>query len=137
MKMGTKREVAGSALIDAMIAIVVFSIGILGVVRLQSAAIGFSTDAKYRADAALLADALIGEMWSADPSTLAAQFTGSSGAGGARYAAWNTRVTQIPGGAGKVAFLTDGSVEVSVEWKAPGDQSGSVHRYVASTSIQR
>jgi type IV pilus assembly protein PilV len=43
-------------LLEALIAILIFSFGILGLVGLQANAINLSTDAKYRADAALLAN---------------------------------------------------------------------------------
>jgi type IV pilus assembly protein PilV len=131
-----RRGHAGSALLDAMISVVIFSVGILGVVKLQSAAITFSTDAKYRADAALLTDALIGEMWGASQATLAARFSGNAGSGGERYVAWNARVAQLPSGVGTVTVAGDGAVDVTVSWKAPGDASGDPHRYVSSTRIQ-
>jgi len=59
-----KSSQAGIALIEAMVAIFIFSIGILAVIGMQAVAVRTASDAKYRADAAFLADQVIGQMWS-------------------------------------------------------------------------
>ena len=46
------RRQGGFMLIEALIAILIFSIGILGIVGLQAAAVNQSTDARYRSEAA-------------------------------------------------------------------------------------
>ncbi|MGV8934225.1 MAG: type IV pilus modification protein PilV [Gallionellaceae bacterium] len=53
----------GSALLEALISILIFSMGILALLGLQAAAIKNSGDAKYRADATYLASQIIGQMW--------------------------------------------------------------------------
>ncbi len=53
----------GSALLEALVAILIFSIGIIALMGLQAASIKNSIDAKYRADAAYLANQIIGQMW--------------------------------------------------------------------------
>lgn len=53
----------GMALIEALVAILIFSVGVIGVLGLQALALKSSSDAKYRADAAFLANQLIGQMW--------------------------------------------------------------------------
>lgn len=53
----------GFALVEGLIAILIFSMGILALVGMQAAAIKTSTDAKYRADASYLANQVIGQMW--------------------------------------------------------------------------
>ena len=70
-----------------MIAVLVFSLGILGIVGLQAASIKASTDAKYRSEASLLANELIGRMWVSDrnQATLGASFASP---GGDAYQAW-------------------------------------------------
>ena len=57
------REQAGVMLLEALIAILVFSLGILSLVALQATSIKLVGDAKYRTDATLLANRLIGQMW--------------------------------------------------------------------------
>ena len=49
-------------LLEALIAILIFSLGILGIVGMQASAIGASRDAKYRTDAGMLANEVIGQM---------------------------------------------------------------------------
>lgn len=51
-------------LLEAMIAILIFSLGVLGIVGMQASAVAATRDAKYRTDASLLANQIIGEMWS-------------------------------------------------------------------------
>jgi len=76
------RRQSGVMLIEALIAILIFSIGILGIVGLQSSAVKASTDAKYRSEAALLANELIGRMWASDrtQATLQAAFASANSA---------------------------------------------------------
>jgi type IV pilus assembly protein PilV len=69
-------------LIEALIALLIFSVGILGIVGLQASAVNTSADAKYRSEAALLANELIGRMWVSDRTqlTLANNFKGGDAA---------------------------------------------------------
>lgn len=53
----------GSVLIEALVAVVVFSFGLLALISMQAAAVRSTTDAKYRADASFLANQIIGQMW--------------------------------------------------------------------------
>jgi type IV pilus assembly protein PilV len=53
----------GIVLLEALIAILIFSIGILGVVGLQAAMIKSTADAKYRAEASYIAQQRIGLIW--------------------------------------------------------------------------
>ena len=59
----TSAKQQGSVLLEGLIAILIFSMGILALVGLQAAAIKNSSDAKYRADASYLANQIIGQMW--------------------------------------------------------------------------
>jgi type IV pilus assembly protein PilV len=54
---------SGSVILEAMIAILIFSIGILGLVGMQTAAVSNVSDAKYRSEANFLANQIIGQMW--------------------------------------------------------------------------
>ena len=74
-------------ILEAMIALLVFSLGILGIVGLQAASIKASTDAKYRSEASLLANEVIGRMWVTD-RTLATLQGRFASPGGADYLSW-------------------------------------------------
>lgn len=64
MRLNSKKgKQSGSAILEALIAILIFSVGILALVGMQAAAIGNVSDAKYRADASFFADQIIGQMW--------------------------------------------------------------------------
>jgi type IV pilus modification protein PilV len=53
-----RRNQSGFFLIEALVAILIFSLGVLGMVALGGTAMGAQTDARYRTDAAALADEL-------------------------------------------------------------------------------
>jgi type IV pilus assembly protein PilV len=53
----------GGLLLEALIGILLFSIGILAVVALQASATKAVTEAKFRSDASFLADQLVGQIW--------------------------------------------------------------------------
>lgn len=53
----------GVMLIEALIGILIFSIGILALIGMQATAIKNTTDARYRSEAAFLANQVIGQMW--------------------------------------------------------------------------
>lgn len=79
MKQLSKRtgHQSGVMLIEAMLAILIFSIGVLGIIGLQAAAAKASVDAKYRSEASLLANEIIGRMWATDRklATIAGNFS--------------------------------------------------------------
>lgn len=133
----------GVVLLDAIVAILLFSVGIVGMVALQGAATKLAGDAKLRTDAAMAADQVIAQMWVSDPTHLATYFQSPSGAG---YKAWAATVTQVtaqqglPGAAGHpptIDVTTDpnggNAVTVSVFWQAASDTG--THQYVTSTHI--
>lgn len=58
-----RRGQSGAMLLEALIAILIFSLGILAIIGLQAQSIRNSAEAKYRSNAAYLANQLIGRMW--------------------------------------------------------------------------
>lgn len=59
---GKEKKQRGVMLIEALIGILIFSIGILALIGMQSTAIKNTTDARYRSEAAYLANAIIGQI---------------------------------------------------------------------------
>jgi len=57
-------------LLEVLVALLVFSIGVLGLLGLWAGAVRYSTDAQQRADATFLADQLLGRMLISDPATV-------------------------------------------------------------------
>lgn len=140
-----RKNQSGVMLLEALIAILIFSLGVLGVVGMQASAVNASRDAKYRSDAGLLANELIGEMWSSDRlgTTLRNNFQGDDDdalgtsvlTDGPRFLLWRARVratlpaancancdpqvTITPGVVGPPS--TSSVVSVVVRWRAPND----------------
>jgi type IV pilus assembly protein PilV len=118
---------AGVMLIEALIGILIFSIGILALLGMQSSAIRNTTDARYRSEASYLASQIVGQMW-VDIKQLPSYDTANLAAYPARDA-WVTRVaTMMPGVAAGGALSptiqvgpTPGEVRVLVQWQQPGE----------------
>ena len=111
----------GGSLLEALITVLIFSIGILGVVGLQAAKIKDTSDAKYRLESSFIAQQRVGEMW-ADPNNLAG------------YVESNTDISDLlPAGTRTTTLPAAGQVNVVVTWQQPG--SNDVHRYTLNASI--
>ena len=65
----------GVVLLEALIAILIFSLGILGLVGLQAGMVKGTSEAKYRAEASYVAQREIGRIW-ADPNNAASYSLG-------------------------------------------------------------
>lgn len=125
----------GMTLIESLISILIFSIGILGLAGLQANAINMSTDAKYRADAAFLANNLIGQMSVADPTT--SSFTHPTSTP-AILTNWLTQVNATLPNAGsanqQVTFNSANKVlSITIRWRAP---NGTQHSHAVTTQLQ-
>jgi len=145
---------AGVILLEALIAILVFSLGILSLVALQTTSIQLTSDAKYRTDASLLAGKLIGQMWASGgtPTTLKTSFESPNGAA---YLAWLANDVQarhsLPGVVGASAGVVStlpivtvndtagvnaGQVSITIFWRTPQmDPNQAGHRHVVISQI--
>lgn len=117
----------GAVLLESMIAILIFSMGVLAIVGLQAAMIKNTADSKYRADASYIAQERIGRMWSdpPDPSNLAAY----------TYLETNTDISALlPGGTRTVSLPVAGqpTFRVTVTWQQPG--SGETQHNFTTTA---
>jgi type IV pilus assembly protein PilV len=127
-----RNKQSGVMLLEALIAILIFSLGILGVVGMQASAVKANRDAKYRADAGLLANELVGQMMSGDRTgtTLQTNFQGDDDdllgtsllADGPLFLQWRARVrAALPG-----ADLNDPRVTVTPGLPGPPQTSSVV-----------
>src|SRR5437016_3570797 len=80
--MHLRRTQTGAYLLEALIGILVFSFGILGIVGLQAQAIRVTNDAEMRAEAIYLANSLISQMWTDNPTPAHLKATYDSTVGG-------------------------------------------------------
>ena len=132
----------GVVILEALIAIFIFSIGILGLVGTLSASVKNASEAQYRTEAAFFSDALIAELRVADPTSRATNYASPSGTS---YVAWKNKVTtgygSLPGSSltanlPTVAFSGTGNrtVLVTIKWQDP---SGAIARqFIVQTALE-
>lgn len=143
------KEQRGVMLLEALLSILVFSVGVLAIIGLQAASVKQSSDAKYRSDASLLANELVGEMWVSDrlPATLQTNFA----TGGDKYNEWLKHVTgaapysAIEGLPGAVdnppVVVVDTApvtpiVTITLNWRAPYEPLTALHSYTVIAQIK-
>lgn len=108
----------GVVLLEAMIAILIFSFAVLGIVGLQAAMVKNTSESKFRAQAGLIAQQRIAAMW-ADPDNLGS------------YVLANEDVPSLPNGK-RTTEQSGVQYTVTVTWQQPGE---STHKFTAIASI--
>lgn len=107
-KIDFSKQQSGMILLEALVAVLVFSFAVLGLAGLQASMVKNTTEAKFVADANYIAQQRIGAMW-ADPANLAA------------YEENNTDISAaMPGGRRSVTLLAGTTYRVTVSWQQPG-----------------
>ena len=127
----------GATLLEALIGILIFSVGILALVGMQALAIKHMSDAKYRSDAAFFANEIIGQMW-VNRGSLGSYAYAGTGAPPAAINSWVTSIqNSLPGvtAAANLPIITVAgtTVTVTVRWQLPG--GGDVHRHITMAYI--
>lgn len=119
--MSSAKAQQGAMLLEALIAIVIFSMGILALVGLQGAMLSNTSNAKYRADASYIAQQRIGQMWADSDNAI-------------NYLENQTKIPQLlPNGERTVTQPNLNQFVVTVTWQAPGDSEQ--HNVVMNASI--
>jgi type IV pilus assembly protein PilV len=126
----------GVMLIEALIGILIFSIGILAMIGMQATAMRATIDAKYRSEASFLANEIIGNMW-VNRANLASYATPST-CPAAPSCTWITRVqtmlpqdAAVPANTAPLIAVAGQQVTVTVRWKRPGETTVSNHTAIA------
>jgi type IV pilus assembly protein PilV len=115
-KLGAQR---GSALVEVLVSVLLFSVSIIALLRVLGTSVRDSGDLEYRAVAANIADAVIGQMW-VDRGALAS------------YVVTDATVTDLPNGTLTVALPAANLVTVTVNWQPPGAISARTHTVTAT-----
>lgn len=124
-----QRQRRGFAMLEALVALLICAMGVLGVVGLQGAMTRAQTSATFRAEASFLAQQLLGEMWT-DRANLASYATASCGAA---CTDWQARVAaRLPSGQSTVVVANTGVVSIEIRWTAAGE---STNRFTMASSI--
>ena len=127
----------GMLLLESMIAILIFSVGILGILNMQANAIKEVSESKYRVDASYLAAQLIGQMWVSNRANLAANFNSPAGAS---FITWRAQVRTLLPGSDQVATQPTVVVDannvatVTIFWQTT--PAAAVHNFIAISQIR-
>ena len=104
------------AMLEVLVAVLLFSLGVLGLIGLQAHAIQFSVESEMRNRAALIANEITTSMWLAGSVVL------DTAVGGAN--SWDNRVAaELPIGVVVVAPVAaatmPNSADISITWQPP------------------
>ena len=116
-----KRHQQGIALLEALIAVVILAIGLLGAIGLQARAYSALSDAGMRAEATIAADSLLGTML-VDQTNLALYALPLGATPNPRLLPWlNQTKAAIPGAAVEIAVTplpasTNTEVDIKISW---------------------
>ncbi|MDB5753335.1 MAG: pilus assembly protein PilV [Ramlibacter sp.] len=131
-----RSRLRGIALIEALVAVLIFAFGVIGLVGLQVAMTRAQGTAKYRADAAYLGSQVLGQMW-ADRTKLDSFNTGGADAcaGYAPCKDWSGKVaSSLPQGKAAIAASqATGVVTMTITWSLSAE---GTHTHVLTTSIR-
>ncbi|MBT9500437.1 MAG: pilus assembly protein PilV [Burkholderiaceae bacterium] len=135
MNMSGKQRQHGVALVEALVGMLIFAFGVLGLVGLQASMTRAQTTAKIRADAAYLANDLFA-LVQTDHITRLSLYSDASCAGYVRCADWKRKVeATLP--SAEIVLVGDagtGTVNVTLTW-IQGDQDRN--RYNSSMVWQQ
>lgn len=126
-----QRGARGFAMIEALIALLIFTLATLGLVGLQASMLRANSGAQFRADAAYLASDLVGTMWADSPNLQS--YTTANCAAHSTCQAWAARLSaRLPGASYTIAPQASGRVEISISWTVPSEGS---HAFRTVTSV--
>lgn len=125
IKRQPKRQ-RGIALLESLIALLIFSMGILAIAGLQGFMLKGASEAKNRSDASVIAQRRVAMMWT--------DAKANSAALSAAYAEANTVVPELPSGLRTTAFnvAQPDAVTITVTWQSPGEP---LHSYSTNANI--
>lgn len=115
----------GVVMLEALIAVLIFSMGILAIVGLQAAMVKNTSEAKYRAEATFIAQQKLGEMW--------ANVANHDALNG--YVIENEDISNLLPDGRRIVELTaapECQVTVTVQWQLPGEE---IHRHRTSARL--
>lgn len=125
----TQRHQQGVALIEVMVSLLIFSLGVLGMVAMQGKAITYTVDAEDRSRAAMLANEIVASMWLEGTASPTTQTT------------WENRVKDatvsgLPNASSTISTdATTGVTTVTITWRAPSKTSTENSSYFTQVVI--
>jgi type IV pilus assembly protein PilV len=146
---GPGRRQGGVMLLEALIAILIFSVGILAIVGMQATAMKAVTDARSRSEAALYANQLLAQIWT-DAANASAYAYAGAGTPPTRLQGWYDQVTGAAGSRGLPSASTvppkitisaptakGATVKIEVFWRTPEEttQGMPAHNYTVMAAV--
>ena len=129
-----RKQQQGVVLLETMVAILIFSVGVLAIVGMQSIAVKNVTESKYRTEAAFLANELLAQLWR-DTANIDDYEWDGTGAAPAALAAWKAKVdARLPNTTAVPPLVTladvntgagskGANVDIQIRWRMPDDQA--------------
>lgn len=112
----------GVVLLEALIALLIFSMGVLAIAGLQGAMLKNTTDSKYRSDASYIAQKQLALLWVFPPTANVNDVDVTTG-----------NATLLPSGKISTSYRTaDGIARIIVKWTLPGETE---HNYEMNARI--
>lgn len=137
MQLNPKSQQGGAALIEGLIAILIFSIGLLGTAAFQTNMIKQTTAIQYRLHASLLINSAMGEM-EADPTQIPC-YTGGACPNSLKADAWFDKVAKMPGAtahAPDISTDANGVTTIILYWAVPKEKDAAGNAVVHSMRAQ-
>lgn len=123
----------GMSLTEVLVSMTIFAVGVLGLFSSHATAFNSYSDAKFRVDASLMADRLIGEMWVDRANAADYAYGGHSSVTPTRLGAWLAQLQQTLPGADAVIQINGNVVQVTVTWQPRG---GDLRTHSAVATLQ-
>ena len=118
----TSKLQQGVVLLEAMIALLIFSMGVLAIAGLQGVMLKNTSDTKYRSDASYIAQKRLASLWVSPPTANVNEVDLTTG-----------DAALLPGGKISTSYRTaDGITTIIVKWTLPGETE---HNYQVNARI--
>ncbi|MDR2244998.1 MAG: hypothetical protein LBE15_06305 [Burkholderiales bacterium] len=144
-KATSRNTSSGFMLVEVLVSILLFALGITALVGLQARSLTTTNDAQYRAEAIHLANAYLGQMWASGMGNAGLQTDFSKP--GDKWSVFREQVVGssgypgIPGGQEPTVVVTpapnglDPSVNVTITIAWLDRDGTTMHRYVQTSSV--
>ncbi len=134
--MKLKRKQQGIMLLEAILAVILLGIGLVGAILIQARSVGALSDATMRAEATMASESLVALM-SNDQPNLSQYVLAAGGTPGSRLAPWAAETRRvIPNATLAVvvtptAASTHSRVDISISWRRKATDPLNMHTLTA------
>ena len=132
-KIQKKTVQGGFLLIEVLVSLLIFSIGLLALIGMQNFSINDTVHGKYRTDASYLANSIIGQMM-VDKNNIASYAGGGTST---KRDAWKTQVrSALPNGDATINVDSTGiAFTIVITWYNPNEDPNKPHNYTTVAQV--